>query len=1329
MAEVGELTRLIISSYEGEYETVAPPIASIKRHGTEAPRQPQKVFHGPGTVEFHSGHKYVGNFDKGFMHGDGEFTWYDGVKYSGQFVENKIQGEGEYTWNNGSKYVGQVQNGLRSGVGHFTCGGSVSSVEYVGEWKSGKLNGKGKLIYNKSGTSYYDGDWSNGLKHGYGVMQYETGNVYEGGWVDNVKEGYGEMKWKIRGEEYRGEWKASVRNLPMHNIYEGEWLNGQRCGFGIFVYASGARYEGEWKNNLKDGHGICIFENGRIFRGEFKLDKPVNDCGMFQNGLLIQTAHNWAFNFLAEHPFLFELKNLIGQDFSNCETVANHMRAVNNVILRHINDLREIYSHYSAIGPRLSDLESHGLQNHAMSQVQLWKFFDDCKLREKGISLAKLDRACVDHWKGDAYYNHLFQNPHNVSRQLIFHEFLDAILRVSQILYPPNKAQNSLPESHVAFDFGIAAPLSQMIKNDMLANLSLNSTSDDCVLQRCQTLDEHLFEDMENRFAQDFYRCYDELAHSNGRKTVTARMMLLFMNKSGMIDTDDDGVKHVLSISEFVRIFNSLAPEMAKAESDTYNLELELVPYEAFKGIFQCLLHKTHGIVYAKALETSILEAEANWIAAASATEAEDRAEKELAISEAEHNKGKEVDLAHDATGKADKEKEEGHLDVQAVPSKREKDKEKKGHKDTSSLKSKDSKEVKEKDVSPAVPNAFKEKDQFSKGANELNRSGSIVTYETKAAIADNVVELRKRHRASFIPFEDFYQADIAHELQDLLPGLFEQMLAEMKRKSPPRSDTGNDQPSSKTARTEGHEPATGEPQSSEEENQRLECAVMWFRRDLRVTDNTALSRAHEYSARANVSLIALFVISMKEWLVDHDMAPTQARLYLSALESLQQSLEQLNIPFLILNAERRQDVPELIRKAVTTNVKAKKVFWNREYEVHERDRDNAVVRLLDQSAIEHEACHDQCVTNTSVIRTKEGKPYTVFTPFKKSWIAHLVKNPNLLSLKDVPNPLETRAGDAIRKSIAAASTDIPKTLPSPHENPGQELLDRVYSTFPPSEKAALERLDAFLEHRVKSYSSDRDFPGKHGTSRLSFYLTLGLISPRVCLSRALSLNSKKFDSGNEGIVTWISELCWRDFYRNILIEFPQVSKNKPFKMETDGVFWITDPKNQLFQKWCTGNTGYPIVDAGMRQLLEDGWMHNRVRMITASFLTKDLGVDWRLGERHFMRHLVDGDLASNNGGWQWAASTGTDSQPYFRIFNPNRQSERFDPDGTYIRKYVKELAKVKGKEIHDPKFRAKLGYPPPIVDHKVASKAFLEVFKKGIDIYLRAAEGYVAAS
>ncbi|KAJ3395303.1 Cadherin member 2 [Entophlyctis sp. JEL0112] len=314
MAEVGELTRLIISSYEGEYETVAPPIASIKRHGTEAPRQPQKVFHGPGTVEFHSGHKYVGNFDKGFMHGDGEFTWYDGVKYSGQFVENKIQGEGEYTWNNGSKYVGQVQNGLRSGVGHFTCGGSVSSVEYVGEWKSGKLNGKGKLIYNKSGTSYYDGDWSNGLKHGYGVMQYETGNVYEGGWVDNVKEGYGEMKWKIRGEEYRGEWKASVRN---------------------------------------DGHGICIFENGRIFRGEFKLDKPVNDCGMFQNGLLIQTAHNWAFNFLAEHPFLFELKNLIGQDFSNCETVANHMRAVNNVILRHINDLREIYSHYSAIGPRL----------------------------------------------------------------------------------------------------------------------------------------------------------------------------------------------------------------------------------------------------------------------------------------------------------------------------------------------------------------------------------------------------------------------------------------------------------------------------------------------------------------------------------------------------------------------------------------------------------------------------------------------------------------------------------------------------------------------------------------------------------------------------------------------------------------------------------------------------------------------------------------------------------------------------------------------------------------------------------------------------------------
>ncbi|KAJ3084738.1 hypothetical protein HK100_009258 [Physocladia obscura] len=303
-----------------------------------------------------------------------------------------------------------------------------------------------------------------------------------------------------------------------------------------------------------------------------------------------------------------------------------------------------------------------------------------------------------------------------------------------------------------------------------------------------------------------------------------------------------------------------------------------------------------------------------------------------------------------------------------------------------------------------------------------------------------------------------------------------------------------------------------------------------------------------------------------------------------------------------------------------------------------------------------------------------------------------------------------------LQTAVEAVSLhEVPHVLPQPHENPPQALMDRVLATFPASEKDALYRLDMFLRERGKGYNANRDFPAKNGTAKLSPYFTLGLLSPRVALVKALALNAGKYDSGSDGIVTWISELCWRDFYRNILIEFPQVSKNKPFKLETDLVSWTTDPQNALFQKWCAGTTGYPIVDAGMRQLLQEGWMHNRVRMITASFLTKDLGVDWRLGERHFMRNLVDGDLASNNGGWQWAASTGTDSQPYFRIFNPSLQSERFDPDGAYIRKYVPELAGVKGKEIHDPKHRNKIGYAAQIVDHKVASKAFLEVFKKGI--------------
>ncbi|RKP17893.1 DNA photolyase, FAD-binding/Cryptochrome, partial [Rozella allomycis CSF55] len=220
----------------------------------------------------------------------------------------------------------------------------------------------------------------------------------------------------------------------------------------------------------------------------------------------------------------------------------------------------------------------------------------------------------------------------------------------------------------------------------------------------------------------------------------------------------------------------------------------------------------------------------------------------------------------------------------------------------------------------------------------------------------------------------------------------------------------------------------------------------------------------------------------------------------------------------------------------------------------------------------------------------------------------------------------------------------------------------------------------------------------------------------RECLNEALIANKGLLDSGNEGAVTWISELCWREFYRHVLFHYPRVCMYQPFKLETKNIKWRDDPEG--FEKWCKGETGYPIVDAGMRQLNKTGWMHNRSRMIAAMFLTKDLLIDWRKGEKYFMENLIDGDFASNNGGWQWSASTGTDSQPYFRVFNPLLQSQKNDPDGVFIKKWVPELKGLNKKQIHCPKdclgaseFK-KLNYPLPLVDHDMARKRAIDAFK-----------------
>lgn len=473
-----------------------------------------------------------------------------------------------------------------------------------------------------------------------------------------------------------------------------------------------------------------------------------------------------------------------------------------------------------------------------------------------------------------------------------------------------------------------------------------------------------------------------------------------------------------------------------------------------------------------------------------------------------------------------------------------------------------------------------------------------------------------------------------------------------------------------------------------------MSTTLVWFRTDLRIRDNTALYEA----CRASDDVIAAFLVSAEQWR-EHDWGVPRVDFVLRNLRALSEDLRGRGIRLSVLDAPRFADAPSVLLD-LARRERCAALLFNREYEVNELERDRHVETKFASAGILVRSFDDQTVVPPDRLRTRQGGFYKVFTPFRRTWLDEVRRD-------GLPKPLEPPVPGKGRLVEAA---------PVPSRLPGFDAPHLDASLWPAGEAEAGRRLDAFVAEQIHRYDDDRDLPAVDGTSALSPYLACGVLSPRQCLAAAADANTGMLDSGIRGVVTWVSELIWREFYRHVLVGFPRVCKNRPFKLETEAIDWSSD--EQAFDRWRAGQTGVPIVDAGMRQLRQTGWMHNRLRMVVAMYLTKNLFIDWRRGERHFMQSLVDGDFASNNGGWQWSASTGCDAAPYFRMFNPTSQSKRYDPSGEFIRRYCPELAGLDDKAIHDPSVlpasdRAELDYPEPMVDQNSSRLRVMTAFKK----------------
>ena len=465
--------------------------------------------------------------------------------------------------------------------------------------------------------------------------------------------------------------------------------------------------------------------------------------------------------------------------------------------------------------------------------------------------------------------------------------------------------------------------------------------------------------------------------------------------------------------------------------------------------------------------------------------------------------------------------------------------------------------------------------------------------------------------------------------------------------------------------------------------------SIIWFRNDLRLDDNPSLREACKNSSE----LHAIFLYSHDQ-LEKHNEANVKVDFLIKNLQYLNVSLQKLNIPLTIVNSKGFEKDPEtILNLAKKRNVE--KVFINKQFGNDEQKRDKRARELLNAASIKTEFFNDQIVYEAGSIRTGQDNPYSVFTPFKRKWVESFD-----MEFLDIDFDYAPQKNIDLKSNFD--SFDFK-----------HEIKHKVdMSLWPAGEEYALNRLVDFLKNRAVNYSKDRNDPIKDGTSRMSPYLALGVISSKRCILEGLKLNNFEFNSGNSGITKWIDEIVWREVYRNIMFSFPKVGRNQPFQDFSKSIQWRFEEAE--LHAWKTGMTGFPIIDAAMRQLLHEGWMHNRLRMVVAMFFTKNMLHDWRLGEAYFMQNLIDGDFSSNNGGWQWSSSTGTDAAPYFRIFNPITQSINFDKEGLFIKKYVPELKDLDKSVIHDPpkEHRNYCGYPHQILDLKTSRLRAIDAFK-----------------